>query len=233
MSPLGSPQRSAEVSTQTSWPPRPVGQTSWPGGPKRLSTLSARVGGKFGWPTLYGKSDRRTGHPILKPSPPATFGHLNVCAHDVCPSEAGGTTWKGGQLDSRKHPSRGTFRGVPDGLPSTSSLLDRLPLHGSQRLGPSGLARVVGAVYRWRPLHCGQRRPKPGCPAPGADGVSAVRRRVRGAGPLTRGPYAAAWQRPQGRPAGVLRADRLLEGYTVWAIGWSHVCRRYAGGVAV
>ncbi|PLB43045.1 hypothetical protein P170DRAFT_78559 [Aspergillus steynii IBT 23096] len=73
MSPLGSPQRSAEVSTQTSWPPRPVGQTSWPGGPKRLSTLSARVGGKFGWPTLYGKSDRRTGHPILKPSPPSNF----------------------------------------------------------------------------------------------------------------------------------------------------------------
>ncbi|GCB28322.1 hypothetical protein AAWM_11207 [Aspergillus awamori] len=55
-----------------------------------------------------------------------------------------------------------------------------------------------------------------------------------GSGPSTRGPYAAACQRLQGRfLAGVyLRADRFL-GATVGAIGWSSVYSRCAGGVAV
>ena len=42
-------------------------------GQKCLSPLAARVEGMCGWPTLYGKSGRRTDHHILYGSPPVHF----------------------------------------------------------------------------------------------------------------------------------------------------------------
>jgi hypothetical protein len=38
-----------------------------------LSPLTARVEGTSGWPTLYGKTDRRTDHPLQNRSPPNHF----------------------------------------------------------------------------------------------------------------------------------------------------------------
>ena len=61
---------------------------------KCLSPLAARVEGMCGWPTLYGKSGRRTDHHILIGSPRFTFGPQNVCAPVCGPGKAGGTMWK-------------------------------------------------------------------------------------------------------------------------------------------
>lgn len=49
------------------------GRTGPRGWTKCLSPLAARVGGMCGWPTLYGKSGRRTDHHILNDSPPSHF----------------------------------------------------------------------------------------------------------------------------------------------------------------
>ncbi|PWY62469.1 hypothetical protein BO70DRAFT_367183, partial [Aspergillus heteromorphus CBS 117.55] len=58
----------------------------------------ARVGGEPGWPTLYGKRDRRTDHPIVNHPPRFTFCPWNVCTRVDGPKVAGrplGQGWPG------------------------------------------------------------------------------------------------------------------------------------------
>ncbi|PWY62109.1 hypothetical protein BO70DRAFT_367221 [Aspergillus heteromorphus CBS 117.55] len=66
----------------------------------------ARVGGEPGWPTLYGKRDRRTDHPIVNHPPRFTFCPWNVCTRVDGPKVAGrplGQGWPGDWRSPRGH----------------------------------------------------------------------------------------------------------------------------------
>ena len=202
-----------------------------------------------GWPTLYGKSGRRTDHHILYGSPPVHFrttkrlraglwaregrwyyveGERRAqLAGSLCilPCSAGCLSAPGGgQIPWNRTPAavataRCGRRSTPLGGEASPK--------ATEARGPSGRRHRWGLwiIGRW-----------PAFPSrfPGGAAVryplfASVLAR---SGPPTRGPYAAARQRPRGRPAGITCVRTGVLGSSVGAIGWSRACPRYAGGVA-
>ncbi|PWY62175.1 hypothetical protein BO70DRAFT_367217, partial [Aspergillus heteromorphus CBS 117.55] len=85
----------------------------------------ARVGGEPGWPTLYGKRDRRTDHPIVNHPPQIHFlpmERLHACRW----AEGGRTTPRAGVAGGLALTAGGTqapvaLRDLPGGAPARSA----------------------------------------------------------------------------------------------------------------